>query len=94
MTNPTAVGTTILAFAVAIALIIVGILVAGVIDTVTGDIFTTLNVSSTWTSLRNTAVSYTQTSVNIALVGLILTGVSVLLAAVFGFVGVARSRAE
>ena len=94
MANPLTVGNTILAFAVAIALIIVGILIAGVIDTVTGDIFGQLNVSSTWLNLRSTAVSYTQTSMNISLVGLILMGIGILLAAVFAFAGSAGRRAE
>jgi len=91
MTNPMNVGYTILAFAIAVALIIVGILVAGIMDQTTADVYDKVGIpeNSTWRTLRSTAVSYTSTGMNIALIGLILVAIGVLLAAVFGFVGVA-----
>ena len=86
--NPIQVGYTILSLIVAVALIVVGLLVGGVLDSITDTVYKDLKLNGTkWDQMRQTAVGYAQTGINIVLVAIILTAVGVLLAVVFGFVG-------
>ena len=86
--NPIQIGYTILALVVAIALIGVGLLVGGVIDANTADVFGNLNLTgSKWDQMRQTAINYAQQGINIVLVSIILTALGILLAVIFGFVG-------
>ena len=74
-----------LAFTLIVALI--AILVAGVISGQMSSIFTQLNVNSTWKSLANTASSYVQTAITLALIGIVIAGVMVIVAIVRRFGG-------
>jgi len=69
------------------AFILVGILAMGIVADQMNDIFTDLNVSSTWTDLANTATNYISNAMNIALIGIILVGVAVILWIIMSFGG-------
>jgi len=85
------IGNALLGFGIGIALVLVAILLAGVIAGTMQDVFTDLNLNGTvWDQMRTQAESYTQTGMNIALVGIVLTAVGVLLTVVFSFVRTAR----
>lgn len=93
--NPIQIGYVILSLVIAIALIGVGLLIGGVIDATTQQIFQSQNLTgTTWDTLRNTATNYAQQGIQITLVAIILVAVSVILAVIFGFVGTIRGRAE
>ena len=81
------IGYLFVGFAIAGVFILVGILAMGVVADQMNDIFTDLNVSSTWTDLANTATNYISNAMNIALVGIILIGVAVIVWIIVRFGG-------
>ena len=92
--NPLNVGYSVLAVIVTIALIIVGLLIGGVIDKTTADVYSQLNINGTWAQLRETTVNYAQQGINIMLIAIILTALGVVLAVIFGFMGIVGGRAR
>lgn len=87
--SPLGIGKVILALGIAVGIILVAILVGGVLADAVGDVFADVGLNgTTWDTLKTTAVNYSTNAIQIALVGIILTGVAVLLFIVFKFANV------
>ncbi len=91
--NPIKIGLVFLALGIAIAYVYFGILVGGVMDDTAQDVFNDVGLNgTTWDSLRSTATTNVSNAMKISLISIVLLGISVLLAVIFGFAqGVPKS---